>query len=1070
MNNKLPPDIRNREKIAQELDKSFFVEAGAGSGKTHSLVDRMTGLILTGEAGIENMSAVTFTRKAAAELRERFQIRLEKMADDPKTPKKENERVKAALMNMDRVFIGTIHSFCGRILRERSVEAGIDPGFEEIEEEENLVCALRSWNEYLEKESLAGNSMITWMREHGVSTSHLEKAFLKRVAYADVAAVLGDVPDPDFTSDKEYVRKYLKKTRKYVPDKEPEGGWDKLQSMVIRGTRLVDMGFLEENRKFIHLLKLMDKKAGVKSTVWDGMEKEDVSRILEDFEKFQEEIVSRALREWAEYLHKPLMGFIEGGVKAYRVWREENSILNYQDLLTLTASMLREHPEVRAYFRKKITHLLVDEFQDTDPIQAEMVMLLVGEDPLEKDWRKLRPKPGALFVVGDPKQSIYRFRRADIDIYNLVKDIFKNGGGEILELTANFRSLHPVGELADKAFTPVFPETENKHQAKFAPLNTMRDSSSGFDSGIFRNPIPRVSRHAAGRIAEAEARNIACWIKEALGGAIKLERTDEETHEGLTSNPVPGDFMILTKKKARLGVYARALEELRIPYEISGGESFGESRELREIHKVLKCVSEPSEPVMLIAVLRGAFFGISDNELYEFRKKGGEFSYLTDVLEGCEAVSEAYDVLRRLRKISMECSAATAAEKIVEELGVLPMAASSEMGSTRAGNILKALEMIREHRAEHTGSFADMADLLESYLETKSKEEMGLFPGSVNAVRIMNLHKAKGLEAPVVFLADPFGGGKEHEPDTHICRTGDVSEGYFVIGKKKNIHNPEMEKIAVPPDWEERAREETEYGRAEKQRLEYVAVTRAKNILCVGFYTGDTKKTERAWGIVEPYLADAPFIEFEGKDAGKRESYSITKEKWEKETRPIENIADRVREMSFECTSVTRQAKGDEAFDTGVAGLGGGKGWGNVVHRSLEACGQGKRDKLELMASNWMAEEEVSTESMGDLLALVDSIMESDMWKKLMASEEKYFEMPFSALDGNTILTGAIDLVFKDEGEWVIVDYKTDNFEKDPARKKAYQRQLDIYAKHWEKITGEKVKEARLYRTSLKPS
>ena len=1060
----IPPDQNNRDKIATELGKSFFVEAGAGSGKTRSLIDRMVALIRSGEADIEKVSAVTFTRKAAAELRERFQIRLERVFNDDKTPKDEKERIKTALSNLDRTFIGTIHSFCGKLLRERSVEAGVDPGFEEIEEEDNIVYAMRSWNEYIEREGLKGNKMVSWMRENGVDPQNLKYAFLKRSEYTDVAPVLHDVDRPDFTKAKADVRKFLQYLRKNMPEKEPDMGWDNIQAKVTRGLRLIAMGYMKEDRKFIHLLDLLKRKLPENALVqkrWP--EGKGAMKYKEEFIAFQEGVVIDVSKRWGEYLHKPLMEFIKGGVMEYERWRGERSLLNFQDLLTLTADMLRNNREVREYFKSAITHLLVDEFQDTDPIQAEIIMLLTGKDASVDDWRKARPKPGSLFVVGDPKQSIYRFRRADIDIYNLVKDIFRKGSGEILELTANFRSLNPIGDFADKAFSEIFPENDSKHQAKFAPLRTIRDVEPKLSHGVYKATPLEDTKYSAYRAAEENARVTARWIKAALSGAVKLQRTDDEIQEGLTSDPVPGDFMIITKVKIRLPYYAKALEELGIPYEISGAESFGESEELKEIHKVLRCVSEPGDPVPLIAVLRGPFFGVSDDDLYAFKRAGGEFSYFTEAPENCELISGAFKTLREFREISSANSSFTAVETIVEKLGVLPAAASQELGSTKAGNILKALELLREPQPGQTGSFADLTDTLGIFLETKSAEEMSLFPGTTNAVRIMNLHKAKGLEAPVVFLADPLGGPKEYEPDIHISRTGESSEGYFTIGKPKSSFTNQLEAFAFPLGWEDYAKEEMEYERSEKRRLEYVAVTRAKNILCVSMYP-PSRGSIPAWESLNDCLAPAPTLSLESAAIKEKETFSITRKDWEKESKKIDAMLEGISKRSFEVTSVTRQAKGDAAFDAGAAGAGSGMVWGNVVHKALEACGRGQRDKLELMAVNWMTEEELPTEGIKRLLSLVDGIMESDMWKRLMSSEERYFEMPFSIADGNTVLAGAIDLVFKENGEWVIVDYKTDNYEKDPQRKKAYQKQLDIYAKYWENITGERVKEALLCR------
>jgi len=166
------------------------------------------------------------------------------------------------------------------------------------------------------------------------------------------------------------------------------------------------------------------------------------------------------LKSWQQYLHGPLSGFIKKGVDYYSRWRRDHGILNFADLLTGTADLLRSNPGVRQYFKERFTHILVDEFQDTeDPVQAEIILFLTGSDSSEKNWRNISPVPGSLFVVGDPKQSIYRFRRADIDIYNMVKKIFTDGAGEVLELYSNFRSLPFMADTVDKVFKPLFPES-----------------------------------------------------------------------------------------------------------------------------------------------------------------------------------------------------------------------------------------------------------------------------------------------------------------------------------------------------------------------------------------------------------------------------------------------------------------------------------------------------------------------------------------------------------------------------------------------------------------------------------
>ncbi|MEI7483049.1 MAG: UvrD-helicase domain-containing protein, partial [Elusimicrobiota bacterium] len=611
-------DQKVRDKIAIELDKNFFVEAGAGSGKTHSLVERMSGLIRNGRAKIENISAVTFTRKAAAELRERFQIKLEDVLHDKAATESEKDAIFAALSNFERSSISTIHSFCARLLRERPVEAGVDPGFEEIEEEESGVFAEQVWAEYIEKQGFENNKAIGWLRENGVSPGEIKNIYVCLVAYPDVEIVRTDVPRPDFSSAKKEVEKFIRQLRKKMPETEPADEWDKLQTMVARSLKLFELGYLIEDRLFAQLLNLLSRNSGITQNRWS--DKNVAEGCLTEMDKFRADVVAPALRAWKEYLHKPLIEFALGGVEYYSQWRRERSLLNFQDLLMCSAKLLKKSAEVRAFFKKQITHLLVDEFQDTDPIQAEIVMLLTGEDNSKDDWRKVRPKPGSLFLVGDPKQSIYRFRRADIDIYNQVKGIFQNGAGEVLELISNFRSFEPVRDISNAVFKGRFSEEGTKYQAKFAPLVTINERSDKFVSGVFENDIEKIKRNKAVEIAEIDAGRIAAWISRSIKGGLKLQNPGGVSPDGREAKP--GDFMIITKTKKRLTIYARALEALGIPYEISGGENFSDSEELYEIYKVLKAAADPKNQVAVVAALRGLFFGVSDNDLYQFTKEG----------------------------------------------------------------------------------------------------------------------------------------------------------------------------------------------------------------------------------------------------------------------------------------------------------------------------------------------------------------------------------------------------------------------------------------------------------------
>lgn len=1054
MDKKTPPDNKIRARIAAEFDKSFFVEAGAGSGKTHSLVERMCGLIRYGHAGIGNIAAVTFTRKASAELRERFQIELEKVIHDKATPKEEKDRIGAALSNFEQSSISTIHSFCARLLRERPVEAGIDPGFEEIEESDDIVFACEVWAEYLEKQGFENNKVIGWMQENGISPAWVKDIYLKLVSYPDVEVYREELTRPNFTKAKKEVEEFIRAMKKKMPATEPAGGWDKLQELIRRSLVRFRMKYLEDDRLFVELLKSLSKETGVVQKKWPT--KEAATDCAADLLKFQSEVVKPVLRKWQEYLHKPLIEFALGGVEYYAKWRRERSALNFQDLLMRTADLLRSSAEVRAYFKNRIAYLLVDEFQDTDPIQAEITMLLTGADNSEDDWRKVKPKPGAIFLVGDPKQSIYRFRRADIDIYNQVKSIFNKGAGEVLELTSNFRSFDPIRDITDAVFEQIFPPKDTKHQAKFAKLDTVRGASK-YMSGVFENNIGKISRNSSDVIAAMDASVIANWIYQSIHGGLKLERAKNEADA--TEDAKPGDFMIIAKAKARLPAYAKALEALGIPYEISGGENFSNSEELYEIYKVLKATADPRDPVAIVAALRGLFFGVSDNELYQFARAGGRFSYFAEAQKGQDIINDAFLRLRKYNEIAARNAPLTAIELIVEELGTIPLAMSEEMGSSRAGNILKAIDLLRGEKPNSTCSFIELVEYLKDIREMSAMEEMSLFPSTAKSVRIMNLHKAKGLEAPVVILADPGGRRGNYEPERHITRTGAKSVGYFTISYSVGDYGGG--ELAFPGDWEDYAAEEKLYEAAEKARLDYVAVTRAKNILVVSTYReGETIKP---WESLYNYLAKMLRLPLPKAVTFKeKKAFKLTKTEWKTEKEKIAAGLKKISAESYGVSTVTDMVEKADVFNGEP--VGSGASWGTVVHRVLEMCGRGKRGILEAVGPRLLEEAKMKATDIDRLIKIVDKTMQDPLWKRMCEAKEKYFEVPFSGMEKDIVVRGIIDMIFKEGDEWVIVDYKTDDFERDPKRKAAYERQLDMYEKFWKDIAGEKVKEKTLLR------
>ena len=510
-----PKDSKYRDIIAQELDRSILVEAGAGSGKTRSLVDRMLALIGAGKCTADKMAGVTFTRKAASELKARFQIGLENAFKSEKDEEK-RARYQAALTKLEMVFAGTIHSFCARLLRERPVEAGLDPDFQELEEEEDAILRDQCWSEYIESLHADEAPILTEIIELGLDPDKLVSTYQSMTLYAEVEAMRYKQQRPDFKKEKKLLKAYLEQAWEALPKNVPENGWDDLQFALRVAKLQMRNPQADEDINFIKILSGLDGNRGITQYKWRTKDiAKDQKKI---FDKFREDVITPCLERWRSYCHYFIMELVVPAVEYYKKVRERNSRMNYNDLLLKAAELLRENPEVRRYFQERYPHILVDEFQDTDPIQAEVILYLTSQDLKERSWRNIKVKPGSLFVVGDPKQSIYRFRRADIDTYNEVKKIVKESGGRIIPLTTNFRSLPAICDWVNPVFMAKFPPQANQYQPEYEPLEPYKTFKN---NGIKRITIDRVYRHSQVEIARQDAERIASFIGWALKGNFK---------------------------------------------------------------------------------------------------------------------------------------------------------------------------------------------------------------------------------------------------------------------------------------------------------------------------------------------------------------------------------------------------------------------------------------------------------------------------------------------------------------------------------------------------------------------
>jgi ATP-dependent helicase/nuclease subunit A len=1064
-------DQRARDRIVSDLNRNLLVEAGAGSGKTYEMSRRMAAGIATGVYQVEHMAAVTFTRKAAAELRSRFQLALEdQLGQSAGFPDAADRvaRIRSALSNLERFFAGTIHSFCAHLLRERPVEAGVSPGFTELDEGADALLRKQSWRDFLT--AAKADPIVGELRDAGIKPKDLDSAFESVCLYEEVEFPPGGAVQPDTTAGLKALDRFWAAMCKKLPATIAQDTTCTTQKVARRFYGQMRIAKLRNDRSgaLAELLATWDFEPKITQKCWadDAAAKKKIAADVTSLHTaFRTDVIQPYLAAWRHYIYRMSITLLTAARTYAGRERRRGNTLNYGDLLQLAARVLRGNAEVRLALQGKYRWLFVDEFQDTDPVQAEIIFLLAGQNPglsaarppvsaQPVDWRSIPLRPGGLFVVGDPKQSIYRFRRADIDIYNVVRDRLTDPcSGQVLSLTTNFRSVPALCEWANHVFRQQFPSEPTVYSPQFAPLDAHRPKNSravngerkANTSGVHTLTVP--ASVEKGDVPAAEADRIARFIRSEVDAKCRSF----------------GDFLVLTRKRKNLATYAEALEALQVPVEVSGAGSFGKSEEVAQLALLLRALTNPQDGVSLVGVLRGPLFGISDQDLFAFRHAGGWFSIFNgrdrrstaessdallqkDISNATTCVPSALNSLNQMFRWTRTLPAGAALERILEYTGYLALAATTP-GAVEAGDLLHAIDRVRQV-VERGRNLAAAASALEEDREASSEaESLPLEPGQSNVVRVMNLHKAKGLEAPVVFLADPCGGFKPRV-HTRIIREGPIARGYLSITTDWGY----AEKVlAEPVGWSQLKQEEQTYLAAEEYRLLYVSATRARDLLVVGRWASSGGGGVRAWEAFAPFLNGVPELPVPAKVSAPATQLTDLSAAANTLASMLRDAGhERARVPSWSATSVTaeaphiakiaRSAESDMddptrvvVADTPSHRADTGMAWGTLIHGLLEHAMRHKgatRQDLRRLAM-WLSVEELQLRAVIDeALDTVQAVASGEFWDEAKFSPECHEEAPFSVLDDReglpTVLSGVIDLVHRTGDGWKIVDYKTD--------------------------------------------
>ncbi len=1090
-------DAAARERIRTSLDESLIVEASAGTGKTTALVGRIVEVLRAGKAKIGEIAAVTFTNKAAGELKLRLRQALDKARLESETGRAELEQ---ALEHLEEASIGTIHSFCAQILRERPVEAGIDPAFEELNEQEANRLFQSSFRTWLEKqlgESSPGLKRAfarlawrdTW--DDGPPIEQLQYAGRKLIEWRDYPTAWRREP---FAREEE-IRTLLRKARELA---EASSRPRRVTDNLYRGLQPVRLMMQSIDRPEVageepdydvleaQVLKLArdlrrDTKKG-SGEYGGGVLREELIQSRDGLMVWIEEFRRRADADLAAELRDEMSGLVE----EYNQRKRRQGKLDFVDLLICTRDLVRNDLAVREYLQRRFKRLFVDEFQDTDPLQVEILMLLAGDE-----------EPGKLFLVGDPKQSIYKFRRADIHLYQQVCEDLMSKGVGFVRLTRSFRSVPNIQAFVNAAFET---EMTGDGHAEYAALEQHREEIPGRPS-VIALPVPkpykmRLSKDAVNKsLPDAIAAFIA-WLVQESGWGYAAR-----------------DIAVLFRRRTQAGQdltreYARALEARGVEHLLAGSKSFHHREEVETLRAALTAIEWPDDELSVFATLKGSLFAIPDEVLFVHKKQFGRLHLFHR--EGAEPmVADALELLATLHRERNSRPFAATVNALLEATRAHAGFLLRPGGNQILANVARVADLARTFEMSGGISFRGFVEELTTQAEKAEAAEAPVLEEDSDGVRLMTVHGAKGLEFPVVVLADLTANISARDPDQ------------FVDAERKLCAT----RLLRCAPWEllDHESDEAFRERAEGVRVAYVAATRARDLLVVpavgdepfpleGWLSPLDKALYPArdeWRAAQPAEGCPKFGQVSVRDRprdydqmpeasvrpgliapqtgthnvvwwdpfqlrlGAEADYGLRQEEllkddggesaatyqaWREERRATIHAGSQPEFEVFLPSQTSQAPPGAppplEYVETMKTARPGGRRFGALAHAALRdvalTAAEVAIGKVVEMNARILGATEDETTAACEAVA---AALRHSLLERARNAERCHREYPITLrLEGNRLMDGVIDLAFVEDGAWVVVDFKTDADVSD--RRRQYERQLQWYAYALTQLTG----------------
>jgi len=837
-----PLDAKQRHRAATDFSSNLVVLAGAGTGKTSLLVERMLNAVGSGLVELDRLAAITFTEKAAGEMRQRLAEgldRLRELAGDAGalneskeadrafrhlteeagvTPEDLARRALDAMEQLDRATVCTIHAFCSDLLRAHPFQADVDHDFTVDTGEHADALRETAWEEFLTHE--LGPQAPRPELWRGVF-EEIPPGDVSQIAFAlaDFGIPEALLREPGGALDtralfaplaEELVRSIEDLlARQHDMSKAPlrffGGVRDAFEALRDGGVE----GFTRQVRGDADLAKRLGeggKPPGMNSKL-GGVTEEEATALARRAHRLGQHICGA---------EEGLIGRVVEAVAPFALAFRESFLrqgfIDFDGLLVLARNLLRDRPAVRRALKQRYRLLLVDEFQDTDPVQYEIVLYLAETVEGSAQTAYLAElEPGRLFVVGDAKQSIYRFRGADYAAYRRAVERIEACGGSVLDLTANFRSVPGVTEPVNAVFGPgSVCWMASDHQPDYVPIAAVRDQpDSDPRVELWSVALPQDAKAEQRR--EAEGRLIAGEIRRLVdSGESKLEK-----------------ISILFRSFTDIALYLRPLRELDIPFVVDGGREFLKRPEVAQLMAALRTVAQPADAPALLAFLRSPAGAVPDTELAGYAAGGGRWSYRQEDVDATRypRIAACFALLRELACETKHLPADAVIRRVVDRTLQLPLGAAAFEGAQRVANVRKLATAAGELARNGRLSLDEVIEALSEGRLQDLETDRPLSDDAAEAVRITSIHRMKGLENDRIFIPDLAKQQRKSGFDSATVKVVRLPDG----GQTLAIHVNHRHNLARAWFEADHARHE----KAEEVRVLYVALTRARERLVV---------------------------------------------------------------------------------------------------------------------------------------------------------------------------------------------------------------------------------------------